>query len=681
MSRPIDIATPLGPGELLLTNFSGEEHLGRTSSFRLRLKSKRNDISGESMLGRNVTIRLEIAGGRRPARYFNGYITGWAGVSEIVDALDGPSGTKAYLYDAAVHPWLWFLSRQSNSRIFQNKQAPDILKQVFKDHGDLANAEFKLKNTYRTIVFCCQYRETDLNFVSRLMEQEGIYFYFRHENGKHTMVLADATSHHTSNDGFGELRFDLEDRPDMEPVSTWQGRHEIQSGKYVTDDYNPETPGALLVGAAQKQRQHPYATYEHFDYPAGFDTAAEGRQYATTRLDELQSQYHTFTGSSKSRGLQTGSTFELKRHPVADAKYLIIGTSYECSCNTDSAGNGPFHFDSTMRAIPATQQFRPPRVTPKPAICGPQTAVVVGPAGQEIYTDDKQHMGCVKVHFRWDRYSEANENSSCWIRVATSWAGNAYGAIAIPRIGQEVVVEYLEGDPDRPIITGSVYNAVNKPPYPLPGQMTRWGLKSRSSPGGGASNFNELRFEDKKGSEEVYFHAEKNFDVYIKNDRKEKVLNESHLDVAKDSLAKYGADVHTDIQGDDIAKTGGGVHLTIGQDWQAKVGTKLAANVGQEIHLKAGTTLILESGTQISLKVGGNFIDINPGGVFIKGTMVMVNSGGSAGTGSGASPKTPKTAKQAVDSTGGTDKPMTAKVQALMAARASSTPFCEICNS
>jgi type VI secretion system secreted protein VgrG len=313
-------------------------------------------------------------------------------------------------------------------------------------------------------------------------------------------------------------------------------------------------------------------------------------------------------------------------------------------------------------------------------IQGPQTATVVGPAGEEIYTDDKEHMGCVKVQFRWDRYGKADQNSSCWIRVATPWAGNGYGAMVIPRIGQEVVVEFLEGDPDWPIITGSVYNGVNKPPYKLPAEQTRWGLKSRSSKGGGASNFNELRFDDKKGDEEVYLHAEKDHNFYIKNDRKEKILNESHLDVTKDVLGKFGADVHADIVGDDITKVGGGVHLKVGQDWQGKMGTRMAVDAGQEIHLKAGATVVIEAAAMLSLKVGGNFITINSGGVFIQGTMVMVNSGGAAGSGSGSSPKAPKTAKKAEDSAGGTDKPITAASSALVAARASATPFCEICN-
>ena len=683
MARVLDIETPLGRNALLLTDFSGSEHLSRLSEFRVQLKSKRPDIMGEQMLGQNVTIRLELANNPAGSRYFNGYVTRWGGVTEIVDSVQGQKQTKAYLYDASVHPWLWFLTRQANSRIFQNKTVPEIVKEVFTAHGGLASFEQKLNRTYFEWTYCCQYRETDFNFVSRLLEQEGIYYYFRHDNGKHTLVLADSSAHHTAFPGYETLRFDQEDRSEIEAIGSWNAQYDIQPGKYVVDDYNPTTPRTSLVNSAQKKREHPYASFEFFDYPAEFDTADEGRQYASTRLEELQAQYHTFAGGGNVRGFQAGRVFELQRHPVEayNAKHLIIGVSYAGSSNPDSSGGEAASFSSHIQAIPANQQYRPPRTTPKPLIQGAQTATVVGPSGEEIYTDDKEHMGCVKVQFRWDRYGKADENSSCWIRVATSWAGNGYGAMAIPRIGQDVVVTFLEGDPDWPIITGSVYNGVNKPPYNLPAEKTRWGLKSRSSKGGGANNFNELRFEDKKGDEEVYLHAEKDHNVYIKHDRKEKILNESNLDVAKDVMGKFGADVHADITGDEITKVGGGVHLKVAQDWQGKMGTRMAVDAGQEIHLKAGTTVVIEAGAQLSLKVGGNFITINPAGVFIKGTMVMVNSGGAAGSGSGASPKAPKSAKEAKDFGGGTDKPITQKAIALRAARASATPFCEICNS
>ena len=691
MHRSLAIATPLGQDAFVLVEFSGHEHLSRLSEFSLRLKCKRSDIGADKMLGQNVTIHVELHNDK--VRYFNGYVTRWSGVTEIRDSIDGVKETKAYLYEATVHPWLWFLTRQSNSRIFQNKTVPQIVEEVFKAHGGLSSFKNKTSGSFPNWEFCCQYRETDFNFVSRLMEQEGIYYFVEHENGKHSITLVDNSSSHQPYPGYEEVRFDLEDRPNTEVLATWSGQDEIQPGRYTVDDYNPLTPRTSLQAFADRPVSYPYGKYEFYDYPAEYDKAADGTYYAKVRIDELHTQSQTFSGSGNVRGFQPGCSFTLARHPVEafNGKHQIVGASYASTGNTESSGAGAgagFSFSSSISAIPFKQQYRPPRITPKPLVQGPQTAVVVGPSGEEIYTD--QH-GRIKVQFRWDRYGKADQDSSCWIRVAQPWAGNGYGALALPRVGQEVVVEFLEGDPDWPIVMGSVYNGENKPPYSLPAEKTRWGLKSRSSKGGGASNFNEFRFEDKMGSEEVYLHAEKDHTLYTKNKRTEYVGNESHLNVKSDVLNKLEADAHTDIKGDDIAKVGGGVHLTVGQDWQGKIGTKLAVDAGQEIHLKAGMTIVLESGTQISLKVGGSYIDISPAGVSIKGPMVTiigdalvnVNSGSAspAGSGSGASPKAPKNAEKAVDSKGGTDKPITQKAATLMAARASSTPFCEICNS
>jgi len=678
MTRSLDIETPLGAHAFILVGFSGHEGLSSLSRFQLTLKSKRHDIAADKMLGQNVTVRVE-QGDSKP-RYFNGYITRWSGVTEVHDSMVGGQKTKAYLYEATMHPWLWFLTRSANSRIFQGMTVPDIVEKVFKGHGALAGFKKRLSGSHRTWPYCVQYRETDYNFVNRLLEQEGIYHFLEHANGSHTLVLCDNSAAHQSFPGHALVRFDAEPRPGMQSLDRWNSTHEIQTGKYVVADHDYNKPRTLIEDSAQRARNHPYAAFEFYDYPAEVDSPAEAQAAAKVRLEELQALYQTFTASGDVRGFQPGCSFELQNHPVTafNDKHLVVSASYQSTGNADSSGSGDaFSFHCSIVAMPLKQQYRPPRTTPKPLIQGPQTAVVVGKKGEEIDTDA---MGRIKVQFRWDRYGKADENSSCWIRVAQPWAGNGYGAFALPRLGQEVIVEFLEGDPDWPIVTGSVYNGENKTPYALPADKTRWGIKSRSSKGGGASNLNELRFDDKKGAEEVYLHAEKDLNFFTKNKRTEFIGNESHLQVDKDVLQKLGADLHTDIQGDDITKAGGGMHLTAGQDWQAKVGTKLAADAGQEIHLKAGTTVVIEAGSQLSLKVGGNFITINAGGVFIKGSMVMVNSGGAAGTGSGASPKAPKAAKKAPATQGGTDKPISQKAAALKAARASATPFCEICN-
>ena len=648
MPQAITIDTPLGR-DLTLTRFHGSEHVGCLSEFQVQLKSKRSDIVGEDLLGKRVTIELQMPTGLGSQRYFNGYVTRWCGLTEVVEAVQGQNQSKAYLYDATIHPWLWFLTRRANSRIFQNKSVPGIIKEVFGAHAGLASFQDKLTATYQPRVFCSQYNETDFNFVSRLMEEEGIYYYFTHEKEKHTLVLVDATSHHEPFPHYAKLRFGTKEQLSAEYLDVWTTQYEIQSGKYAISNYNPETPRMKLFATVERKRNHPHADLEVFEFPAEFDKVDDARKVATIRLQERQVQYHRFSGGGQVSGFSPGCVFELERHPVTayNAKYLVLGATYSGTAGHDSSG-GDYdeRFISQVHAIAANQQYRPPRTAPKPLISGPQTATVVGPAGEEIYTDDKEHMGSVKVQFHWDRYGASDANSSCWIRVATPWAGKGYGAIAVPRVGDEVVVEFLEGDPDRPLITGSVYNGVNKPPYPLPAEKTRWGLKTRSSKEGGASNFNELSFDDKKGSEEVFLHAEKDHNVLIKNDRKEAVGNESHLDVKKNHLSKFGADVQSDVTGDDVSKVGGSVHLTVGQDWQGKIGTKLAVDAGQEIHLKAGMTIVIEGGMTISLKAGGSFINIGPDGVTIQGAIVKVNSGGSGGSGSGASPKSPLSAKK-----------------------------------
>lgn len=679
MARSLDVETVLGPGAMLLIELTGQEHLSRLGEFNLRLKCKQPDIGPDRMLGQNLTARVELHGGN--ARYFNGYTTRWNGPTEVRDSIQGAKETKAYVYEATVHPWLWFLTRQSNSRIFQNKTVPQIVQEVFQSYGGLASFTMNLMGSYPPTEFCCQYRETDFNFVARLLEQEGIYWFVEHENGKHSVTLVDSSSAHQPYPGYEEVRFDREDRARQEMLSTWFGRHEIQPGRYTVNDYDPLKPRTNLEAFADKAGPHPYNKFEYFDWPAEYVKPQQGQSYARIRIDELHSNYQTFTGSGNVRGFQPGCAFTLARHPMEayNAKHLIVGAVYASTGNAETSGaSAGFEFSSSITALPFKQQFRPPRLTPKPVVQGPQTAVVVGPSGEEIYTDEH---GRIKVQFRWDRYGKADQNSSCWIRVSQAWAGNTYGALALPRLGQEVIVEFLEGDPDQPIVTGSLYNGENRPPYQLPDHKTRWGLKSRSSKGGGASNFNELRFEDKMGNEEVYLHAEKDQTLYTKKKRTEFVGDESHLQVKKDFVEKLEADVHRDVKGDEMVKLGGGFHVKVGSDWQAKAGTKFAVDAGQEIHLKAGMTLVLEAGTRLSLKVGGNFIDINPGGIFIKGTMVMVNSGGSAGSGSGASPKAPKNAEEAHQSSGGTDKPISQRAAALQAARALSTPFCEICNS
>lgn len=641
--RQARIATELG-SQLFFSRLEGSDGLSQNGEYRVTVLSKRGDIKAAELLGKPVSVVVKTPRGSE--REFNGlatalYRTGIAG--------------RYHQYLIVVRPWTWMLTRTSDCRIFQGKTTEQILKDIFADHP-YADFRFELRASYQPWDYCVQYRETDFNFIARLLEEQGMHFFFDHQRGRHQLVVSDGGHSHLTVQKYDELSFlepEVSSARREEGIRSWSQGCEIQPTRYALRDYDYEKPRAdqNAVAYASNMPGHDHeALLELYDYPGGYAERSAGQNLAHARIESLRQQYETYQGEGNVAGLAPGCLFRLKSHPLHDQnqEYLVTSADYllqegEYESDQIHAGHGEL-FSVRLRAIPASQEFRSICVTPKPLVQGPQTAVVVGPAGQEIYTD---RYGRIKVQFHWDRDGRNDENCSCWMRVAAPWAGQNWGMVTIPRIGQEVIVEFLEGDPDRPIVTGSVYNANQMPPYPLPDQKTRSGIKSRSSPGGSASNFNELRFEDKQGAEEVYLHAERDLMAYIKNDRIESVLNEQHLTVNKDLIEKIGADHHLKVTGNQNVELGGGFSFKTGQDWQAKLGANMAADAGQAIHLKAGMTVVIEAGTQLSLKVGGSFVDIGPAGVTISGPMVKINSGGSAGSGSGASPVAPKPPKEA----------------------------------
>lgn len=684
--REVAIETTLGEDVLLLISFSGTEQLGRLFEYKLELASEDYQIEPESIIGQNVSIRLNL--GNSGIRYFNGHVSHFTQLTS--------SGQLAR-YRATVVPWFWFLTRVADCRIFQEKTVPEIIQQVFRDRG-FTNFENSLNGQYRTWEYCVQYRETDFNFISRLMEQEGIYYYFKHENGKHSLVMADSYSAHGPYPKFGELTYHPSDAgPTTEEcISEWFVETHLQPGSYAINDFsfkNPQTPlFARRTASGSAEQGSSENSYEIYDYPGDYTNSNEGTEYARKRIEELQAQYQVAIANSDSRGICTGYLFGLSNHPLADQnqEYLITSANYKIQgddiFSTGAAGSESI-FSCSFTVIKSSKAFRSPRITPKPTISGPQTAFVVGPAADEICTDE---FGRVKVKFHWDRYSKADENSSCWIRVAQVWAGKKWGAMYIPRIGQEVIVEFLEGDPDRPIITGRVYNAKAMPPYDLPGNETISTLKSNSSKGG--EGFNEIRFEDDKGKEQIFIHGEKNLDIRIKNDAKELVGQDRHLIVKRDQIEEVGGDKHLTVKGDQNEKIDGTVSLDAGMDLQQKAGMKHALEAGMNVHIKGGMNVVIEAGMQLSLKAGASFIDIGPSGVAISGTpTVMINSGGAAGSGSGCSPQPPKTPIEADTGEPGQvseppkpPKPPTpvkfnAQASTLQQAAKDGTPFCEEC--
>ena len=671
--RLISLTTPLGDNKLLLAGFSGTEAVSRLFSFHLDLLSEEASIAFDSIIGKNVTI--SVMQSDNSLRYFNGIVSQF-----------GQSGadTKFTHFSMEVVPWTWFLTRYADCKIFHNKSVGDIIQQVFSDRG-CKDFKLSLTATYSPLEYCVQYRETDFNFISRLMEQNGIFYYFEHKDGSHTMVITDSSSSLDSCPIQSTAAYNLAggglDAGDV--INSWNLEQELRSGKYSLTDYNFKTPSTnLLATESTIVSVGGNAEFELFDYPGEFTTRGDGMTFAKLRMQEEEAGHLVVHGSSVCRAFTTGYKFSLTDHPQIsmNGDYILTAIQHIASVagtySSSGGDGGTDSYSNHFTCIPATVPFRPARLTPKPFVQGPQTAVVVGKSadpdsGDEDDGDDTEEIwvdkfGRVTVLFPWDRAS----SYSCRVRVSQDWAGQGWGAITIPRVGQEVIVSFLEGDPDRPIITGRVYNANQTVPYALPDNQTRSTFKTRSTTGGGDDNYNELRFEDKAGSEQVFIRGEKDLDTRIKNDSREWIGNNRSLMVTKDQMEKVGGDLHSQVAGKRVEKVGGDLHSHItgnlnqkadqnisiqaGLNLYEKSGQNYAHEAGMVIHLKAGTTMVLEAGAQLSLKVGGNYIDINPSGVSIFGTMVMINSGGSAGSGCGSSPTDPADPKDPDEADDGT---------------------------
>jgi type VI secretion system secreted protein VgrG len=466
------------------------------------------------------------------------------------------------------------------------------VKAVFADpvYKQLELGEIKWKansRAHRPREYCVQYRESDFNFVSRLLEDEGIYYWFQDKDGKESLILTDTLAAHESVAGCESLPYGtvMSAAPGMEYVSEWRVNHMIETRNWVLTDYDFKHPSRPLQKQAVKQMPgfDAFSGLEHFDYPGGYVEADHGESRAKSRADEGLVEasvtddpainWHQVDARSNGRSVRAGTLLKLTRHPRADqnAQYLVTRTNYEIDLADYEAFDGAQsnRCECWFSAIDAKQHFTPARVTRRPFVQGPQTAVVVGPGGDEIHTDQ---YGRVKVQFFWDRQGKRDENSSCWIRVSQPWAGKGFGAVAIPRMGQEVIVDFLEGDPDRPIITGRVYNAEQMPPYDLPGNMTQTGIKSRSSKGGSAANCNELRFEDKKGAEQVLLHAERNQDIevekdethWVGHDRKKNIDHDETTVVKHDRTETVGNNEKIDVTMNRTETVGVNESITIG---------------------------------------------------------------------------------------------------------------------
>jgi type VI secretion system secreted protein VgrG len=599
-NRVLAASTPLGKDALLLTAFDGKEELSRPFEYELEFMSEKPDIDPKAIVGKPITWTVQPINGT--PRHFSGVVSRFSAGGQTIRSLRQ--------YRAEVVPWLWLLTRGADCRIFQKKTAPDVIQQVFKDLG-FSDFKTVLKRTYPKSDYCVQYRETHFDFVSRLMEEEGIFYFFRHEAGKHTLVLADDKSAYQdcpeksveySNSGITPRK-----------IHSWEHDYEFRTGKWAQTDYNFETPStSLLTNADTLAKVGGNDKFEVFDFPGRYDKTDDGKPLTKVRIEEAEAGYDTVRGHGTCSTFTPGGKFTLAGHDYAGEKKGYVITSITHSGRDESYITGPGGkqiYENKFTCIPDSVVFRPARATARPVVHGPQTAVVVGPKGEEIYTDK---YGRVKVQFFWDRQGKKDENSSCWVRVAENWAGKNWGMVFNPRIGQEVVVDFLEGDPDRPIITGRVYNAEQMPPYALPANQTLSGLKTRSSKGGGEDNFNEIWFEDKKGEEEIYIRAEKDLTHYTKNDQWDRVDHDRNTVIGNDETL--------------WVKKGNRI-VTIGNDEKLYVekGNRLIViemgNQTTKLDLGKSETEAMQS---IELKVGQSSIKIDQTGVTIKGMMISI---------------------------------------------------------
>jgi len=666
-NRLASVKTPLGQDVLVFSRMNGYEEISRLFEYEVDLLLEKENLSLASdgfpinkVLGEAMTIALALPSGG--TRYFHGLVTQF----KHQGAMD-----NCFLYRAELRPWLWFLTRTSNCRIFQELSVPDIIKKVFDANG-FSDFKLELNHTYKPREYCVQYRETDFNFVNRLMEYEGIFYFFEHEKTKHTLVIADSANAHKAIDNYGTIPYfppENAARREQDHIFEWHTLHRVQSATYVLNDYDFKNPNNILLTKFSDKKTHSHAGGEQYDYPGNYLEAGTGATYSNIRLDELQTGYEIIQGKGNAMGLTTGMLFTLKNHYLApentshvviSANFLIISNQYSSTSAEETT------YDCSFKVIRSTQRFRPQRLSPVPFVQGPQTAVVVGKEGEEIWTDK---YGRIKVQFHWDREGKKNENSSCWMRVSYPIAGKNWGWISLPRIGQEVVVSFLEGNPDRPLITGSVYNNNQMPPYSLPANQTQSGIKSRSSKEGVADNFNEFRFEDKKGSEQVYLHAEKNQDIVVEHDethsvghdRSKIVSNNETVDIGKNRSEKVGENETISIvknRSEDVGvnetisigknrseTVGENETLEVGKNRERTVGENETINIGKKHTIEVGDTrqttigkddmnqvskkFYLEAGDEITLKTGDASITLKKDGTIqIKGKDITIVGSG-----------------------------------------------------
>ncbi|RMF79499.1 MAG: type VI secretion system tip protein VgrG [Planctomycetota bacterium] len=626
----------LAADELKVARFTGRERLSRLFQFDVSLVSDNADLSPADLVGQACKLEIRGSGG---TRFVHGIVRRFARDGE---------GVNLTKYSAVIVPKVWLLSRRIRCRIFQEHNCsdmtvPGIIRKVLIDAG-LTEDDFRfaLEGEYPTREYVVQYRESEMDFISRLAEKEGIFFYFEHTEEGHKIVFGDGVvSYGEHSDGEAVPFRDpsgLVSEEDREQIISVRDEHEVRIGSVALDDYNFKQPAVDLLSESTGDE---FTSLEYFDYPGAFLDREDGGRYAQLRLEAFQARRRTQAMAGDVRRLLPGYKFTLEDHPndELNGEYLTVSVEHAAAqpqSGEEEAGEAQSpQYEARITTIPADIVYRPPLRTPRPTIAGTQTATVVGPQGEEIYTDE---YGRVKVQFRWDREGQYDENSSCWIRVSQGSAGGQYGMMFLPRVGQEVIVEHIDGDPDRPIITGRVYNNDLMPPYTLPDEKTKSCIKTNSSKGGGGTN--EIRFEDKKGEEQLLLHAEKDYHLRVTNCAVETVGGDASLGVGHDRIVKIANDQSIKIEGKESIEIAGTRSVTIDGDVVETFNGNHKETVGQTLSLRAMSVKI-EADTCIELVCGDSSVVLTPAAVFINGTLVNLNSGSGPPVGPVAAAATP----------------------------------------
>jgi type VI secretion system secreted protein VgrG len=654
------------PDTLLVHGFSASEGVFDLAAVRLDLVAAATvpvDLHALIDTPATLTVHHRYAG----IRHFSGV---------VAEVERGDAGPHRAAYTMTLLPALHRLRFGSDCRIFQEMSVPDIVSQLLGEYG-VTDVRWDTQQDHAPREYCVQYRETHLDFINRLLAEEGIWYHTVHgPEGQHTLRLSDVPDVCPPCPQQAMLEYNATSGGAVRGVycSRFSVRERVRSTAFTQRDYTFKNPPHTLEQVHAASDGNGSETYHLYDYPGRYKVDGVGRPFTRTRMEAHRVDASTVDGEANTPHLTAGHTVTLTDHPRADnnIKYRLLGVHHggrQPQALGAEAGDGATTYGCSFVGMPARLPYRPPDSV-KPLVDGPQIATVVGPKGEEIYTDEH---GRVKVRFPWDRYAKGDEHSSCWIRVAQLWAGTRFGAMFLPRIGHEVVVEFLDGDPDQPLITGRVYNAANRTPYPLPAKKTVSTIKSRSHKSAGA---NELRFDDATGDEEIFLHAQKDLETRVLNDAREVIGRDRHKMVERDAYENITGDSHRLVEGDSHGQVKGDRHETTD-------GATLE-EVGSSASLKAGTTIVLEAGSQITLKVGGSFISIHGGGVDIVGPIINLNSGGSAGAPD--APVKPTEALEAIAATK-SDKPEAIPVtaieppqaKALKAAAAKRKPLQKIC--